>query len=97
MTVAGDSHGGHYGGRAAHSVQRYLDHGGLEIPGRWLGGVVPSPAVSHPCGRGGQLGRDSVQYSQKSYRMMALRLGGVEGRRIDGPHRGDWWRLVIGK
>lgn len=94
MTVAEDSHGDH--GRAAYSVQRCLDHGELESLGRWLGGMVLSPTGSHPCGRANQPGRDSEQYSHKCYHIGVLRLG-VEGKRIDGPYRGDWWRRQIGK
>ena len=77
MTVAEDSHGDH--DRAGYSERRYLDHGELGGLGRWLGGVVPSPAVSHPCGRASQPGRDSGQYSQKCYHIGVLRLG-VEGK-----------------
>lgn len=66
------------------------------VLGRWLGGVVAAPAVSRPCGDE-KVSLDAIAGSIVKSNIIC-KCGNpaeVEGRRIDVPHKEDWWRRLI--
>ena len=66
------------------------------VLGRWLGGVVAAPAVSCLCGDE-KVSLDAIAGSIVKSNIIC-KCGNpaeVEGRRIDVPHKEDWWRRLI--